>query len=236
MPDFTNYGTGYELDPVGVYPSWVPSGATLPTKFVLPFRDPVYNQGQSNNSPVHAVASLKSQEEFKEHRAYYNFNVNTFYASVKGIDTITNEGSNLTSCVSVLTSYGYLADSEVHKLDNPYPFPIMASFKLVDLSEIQDAIKSGRPVMLGIEMDDGFRVLTSSVIPEPLGVSTTAQAFVVYGWDDDKECEASTGALYVKNSWGKAWGTGGFSWLPYSYLTAYQFDAWCVTDATDIGI
>ena len=234
MADFTTYGTGYEFDSAGPYPSWTPTGATMPVKFVLPFREPVYNQGQANNSPVLAVASLKSQDEFDEHRAYYDFNVETFYASVKGIDGITNEGSDLDSCISLLTSYGYLADIGAYKLESPFPFPITAAYKLIDLSEIQDAVYSRRPVVLGIEMDDGFRGSFSSVLPEPLGAPTDAHAFVVYGWDDDKVTEAGTGALYVKNSWGKSWGDNGFAWMPYTYVTTYLFDAWCVDDVVDI--
>jgi hypothetical protein len=234
MPDFTTYGTGYEFDSGGPYPTWAPTGSALPNKFVLPFREPVYNQGQANVAPLHAVASLKKQDEFDEHRAYYTFNTEIFYQSVKAVDGITNPGSSLDACIQLLTSYGYLADAETYKLDNPLPFPIAASYKLIDLSEIQDALYSRRPVLLGIEMDDGFRGTFSSVLPEPLGAATDAHAFVVYGWDDTRECESSTGALYIKNSWGKSWGDSGFAWLPYTYLTSYTFDAWCVDDSTDV--
>lgn len=216
---------------------WTLTGSVLPTKFVLPFRGEVFNQGQANNSPLLAVKSLKAQQEFKEHRTYYAFNDQTFYASVKAVDTIPQEGSTLEASVGVLTSYGYLADPEVFKLDDPFPFPVTASYKMANLSEIKDAVFSGRPTALGIEVDEGFRSAFGSVIPEPstdIPVVTEGHAVVVYGWDDSRECGSSTGALYVKNSWGKDWGENGFAWLPYTHLSTYMFDAWCVDDTADV--
>lgn len=226
MPDFTNYGTGYVMDPAGVYPPWVPTGATLPAKHILPFRGPVYNQGFAATSPAHAVASLKAQQEFKEHRAYFDFDVNTFALSVPAQD--------LTSAVTLLGSFGYLAKQEEHKLDNPFAFPATTPLKLADLTEIKEALLAGNPVLLGVEVDVGLRspnVL--GVLPEPLGATTDAQAFVVYGWDDTKELEVGTGALYLKNSWGTDYGVNGFVWMGYNYLTTYNFDAWVVTDSAD---
>ena len=222
-----------------ILPAWTPTGATLPAKFVLPFRDPVYNQGFAAISPMHAVAGLKAQQEFKEHRAYLDFDIETFRASVKAIDGLpSNTGSYMVSALGLLASYGYLAKQEVYKLDSPFPFPAITPSKLIDLSEIQDALYAGYPVLLGIEVDDGLRTpLASNVLPEPLGVASDAQAFVVYGWDDDKVLDVGavgTGALLLKNSWGRAYGDSGFVWMSYNYLTTYFFDAWVAVDSVDI--
>lgn len=234
MPDYTTYGTGYNLDGNGPYPNWVSSGLTLPNKFVLPFREPVYNQGQANNSPLYAVTSLKAQSEFQEHRTYYSFNSEIFYKSVKDIDGIPEEGSNLSSCVQVLTSYGYLADEEKYKLSAPLPFPILGAYKLASVVEIKDAIYSGRPVLIGMDIDAGFRKpKVEGVIPEPNNNPDTSHAFIVYGWDDEKDTGTSAGALYIKNSWGNEWANNGFAWMSYQNLIAYDFDAWCVDDAQD---
>ncbi len=226
MPDFSTYGTGYQMDPVGVYPLWTPTAATLPIKFVLPFREPVYNQGRANISPVHAAASLKAQQEFKEHRAYFDFDTDTFLASLSAQD--------LTTAVTLLGSFGYLAKVEEHKLDNPFPFPSATPAKLADLTEIKEALLSGQPVLLGVEVDVGLRSPNAlGVLPEPLGATTDAQAFVAYGWDDSKELGVGTGALLIKNSWGKQYGLNGFVWMGYNYLTTYNFDAWVAIDSAD---
>lgn len=234
MADYATYGTGYVLDSGGPYPSWAVSGLALPDKFVLPFREPVYNQGQANNSPLYAVTSLKTQAEFVEHRTYYSFNKQIFYQSVKDIDGISSEGSDLDSCMQVLTSYGYLADEEKYKLSSPLPFPISDAYKLSNVDEIKDAVYSGRPVLIGMDIDEGFRKpKKEGVIPEPNNNPDATHAFIVYGWDDDKSTGDFTGALYIKNSWGKDWAAGGFAWLSYQNLVTYDFDAWCVDDAQD---
>lgn len=213
---------------------WVPTGATLPTNFVLPFREPVFNQGQAANAPLFAITAFKSQMEFEEHRTYYDFNESTYYQSVKAVDGIPEEGSTMEASVGVLTSYGYLADAEIFKLDDPFVFPVGTSYKMADVDEIKDALYTGRVVVLGIQMDDGFRDSFADVLPEPTGTATDAHAFVVYGWDDDKETDVGTGALYIKNSWGTSWGANGFAWMPYTYLSTYLFDAWCVDDVDDV--
>jgi C1A family cysteine protease len=50
-------------------------------------------------------------------------------------------------------------------------------------------------------------------------------AVVAAGYDDDRRiqnsapgCEPTIGAILIRNSWGPAWGDGGYGWLPYDYL------------------
>lgn len=49
-------------------------------------------------------------------------------------------------------------------------------------------------------------------------------AIVAVGFDDDKKIEnricgeETTGALFIRNSWGTSWGRGGYGWLPYKYV------------------
>jgi len=49
-------------------------------------------------------------------------------------------------------------------------------------------------------------------------------AVCVCGYND------KTGLFKFKNSWGKAWGDGGYGYLKYDYVGRYCLDAWSATD------
>ena len=45
-------------------------------------------------------------------------------------------------------------------------------------------------------------------------------AVVAVGYDDNRKIGNEKGALKIRNSWGTAWGEGGYGWLPYTYIEA----------------
>jgi C1A family cysteine protease len=79
----------------------------------------------------------------------------------------------------------------------------------------------------------GFTVFSSASagadLPAPTAFDSVrgGQAVVAVGYDDGYRIRSTRGALLVRNSWGRAWGDGGYGWLPYAYFEeGLAADAW----------
>lgn len=66
------------------------------------------------------------------------------------------------------------------------------------------------PGSVGEEADIGF--------PTRYDTIHGGQAAMAVGYDDAHRIRSSKGALLIRNSWGPAWGEGGYGWLPYRYV------------------
>ncbi len=95
------------------------------------------------------------------------------------------------------------------------------------LNNVKKYIAAGVPSMFGFWGFPSFDycdVKGGIPYPCPDEQAQWGHAIVAVGYDDGKKIKntkcnkTTTGAILIRNSWGKTWGDKGYGWLPYEYV------------------
>jgi C1A family cysteine protease len=106
------------------------------------------------------------------------------------------------------------------------------------LRKVKTYLSKGHPAMFGFTVYNSIEQAEKMgriPFPSPKERIEGGHAVVVVGYDDKMKIKnkfgkiETTGALLIRNSWGKGWGEEGYGWLPYEYvLRGLAEDFWSV--------
>lgn len=95
------------------------------------------------------------------------------------------------------------------------------------LERIKTYLTAGHPAMFGFTVYSSIEQASETgqiPFPSPRDRIEGGHAVMAVGYDDKikiknrYDSHPTTGALLIRNSWGKSWGEEGYGWLPYEYV------------------
>lgn len=201
-----------------------------PTKFVLSYLPPILNQGNWGTCVANAFSFTVSKQTTSNvvlSRLFlYNICRSIDYSSLN-----RDNGTTIRSACQAITNYGVCKE-------NIYPYvstnlstlPSLSAFQNSkrfqqftylfinqDLISIKNSLATyNSPIIFGIMIYPSFMSSKNGIIPIPdvtkerlLG----GHCMTIVGYDD------STQMFMCSNSWGTSWGSKGYCYIPYNYIT-----------------
>lgn len=92
-----------------------------------------------------------------------------------------------------------------------------------DVMDMKAALLGDEVAVIGMEYHLSARELPPGAripVPDPAEPSLGLHAYLVAGYDDDAR------AVLLRNSYGAAWGDGGYGWLPYDFPDVFFHELW----------
>lgn len=122
------------------------------------------------------------------------------YSSTNGCSLVPTAAQNTTAATYKITSYSRVS---------------------LTSTAIKAQLALGKPVIVAGPVNSAFEYLSgTTVLGRFTGSSLGGHCYCVVGYDDSKS------AFKVMNSWGTPWGSSGFGYISYSYVTSWWQEAY----------
>ncbi len=237
-------------------PKEIPGHGSKDLRKYVPF---VYNQGQLGSCTANAVCAAYAIDLKKEGKQVFKPSRLFVYYNTRAREGTVCEDSGALSLRDVVKATQKLGMCREERPKPCWPYDgYKTRFKQKPPKECYDAAK-GNTVSVYEKLEDptdinqiraclnqeyplvfGFRVYRNfqatagdrGTLAKPTDDDKKAydmHAVVAVGYNDEKRC------ITVLNSWGEHWGTNGYFYMPYDFITSeeYCFDFWKIEFADE---
>lgn len=201
---------------------------------------PVYDQGDLGSCTANAIGAAiefdqrKQQlQEFTPSRLFIYYNERALAGTIAtdsgamlrdGIKTVASDGA----CPETMWPYAIekFADrpaAQCYKAGKMHP-AVEYTRLAQDAGQMKACLAAGYPFVFGFTVYESFesdQVAHSGIgaMPDASEVALGGHAVMAVGYDD------ASNRFLIRNSWGTAWGMGGYFTLPYDYLSNADLSA-----------
>lgn len=120
------------------------------------------------------------------------------------------------------------------QIENATLYKAGAYHSIGNVEDMKSCLASGYCVLIGFAVYPSFEgqdMATNGLMPMPAATETMlgGHETLAIGYDDSVVGPSkTTGAFYVRNSWGPSWGASGNFWMPYEFAADSNllWDAW----------
>lgn len=225
-----------------------PAGTALPANIDLRASCPkVFDQGQLGSCTANAICAALAFDENVQHLSPVVRSRLFVYYNERAIEGTVGEdaGAAIRDGIKSVAKQGACPESEWPYIIRRFtrkPSALCYTRAVrcealtyrrldnADLGALRSCLASGSPFVVGFTVYDSFEsdsVASSGVVPMPGPDESVlgGHAVLCVGYDDASQ------RFLCQNSWGTAWGQGGFFTIPYAYLTNASLadDFWTVT-------
>ncbi len=192
---------------------------------------PVLDQGLTPTCVAHGAATVKTQQERRDHRRTYQFNPHYLYMLCKTRDGIPHlDGTFTRTALDILHEIGYGRLSKPWETDAGR-YKIKAYARLRTIAEMEETIRYIGPVLIGLDWDASWS-WRSTLLGTPSHIRPAGGHLMVIA-AFDRAAQRFT----IRNSWGADAHTGGNVDITYHEIERQlalpdwqSADVWSVVD------